>query len=86
MTDASLAIVRDYDGLRLAVRRRRRQLGLTLLDVDFAAGLQDGYAAKLECGVRNFGDMSLAAVLETLDLELVVRARNPRQTSTEIKG
>jgi transcriptional regulator with XRE-family HTH domain len=77
LTEVSAAIVRDYDELRRAIAARRHELGLTQLEVNFRAGLQDGYVNKIECGIRHFGDMSLGVVLEALGLELVVRPRDP---------
>ncbi len=71
------AVVRDYSSFRAAIAARRRALGLTQFEVNFRAGLQDGYVNKLECGTRHFGDLSLGLVLETLGLEIVLRPRDP---------
>ncbi len=76
-----LAVVRDYDGLRAAVATRRKELGLTQLDLDDAAGLQTGYASKLEAGIKNYGPMSLTSTLDALGLELAVIRRKPHQTT-----
>jgi hypothetical protein len=68
----------DYASLRSAIIARRHALGLTQADVDYIAGLQDGYCGKLECGVKNFGPLSLGLVLQALGLELVVVATDAR--------
>jgi hypothetical protein len=67
-------IVRTTSDLRRAIDERRRQLGLTMLELDDAAGTQSGYAAKLlgPGRMKNFGHMSLAALLGALGLKLVV--------------
>lgn len=66
-----MAVVVDYPGLRAAVASRRRQLGMTQLELDAMSGVPAGYTGKLEVGLRNFGDMSLSCVLQTLGLVLV---------------
>jgi hypothetical protein len=38
----SVAIMHDYEGLRRGIAARRGSLGMSQLDVDFRAGLQDG--------------------------------------------
>jgi transcriptional regulator with XRE-family HTH domain len=68
----TLARVQSYSDLRSAVAMRRHELGLTQLEVDDIAGLQSGYLSKLECGLKNFGPMSLDAVLGALGLEIVL--------------
>lgn len=67
-----LARVRGYPDLRQAIAARRHQLGLSQLVVDDLAGLHSGYLAKLERPIKHFGDMSLAVVLATLGLEILI--------------
>jgi len=51
MTDGAL-IISEYSDLRALVASRRRELGLSQLAVDEMAGVQSGYTAKIECGLR----------------------------------
>jgi hypothetical protein len=67
-----LARVQSYSELRSAFAVRQRELGLTHLEVDDIAGLQTGYFSKLQCGLKNFGPMSLDAVLGALGVEIVL--------------
>ena len=64
--------VSDYTQLVQVLDSRRRQLGLRMTDVDYTSGLQEGYAAKLICGMRKLGPVSLPLMLETLGLEILV--------------
>jgi hypothetical protein len=79
----AIAIARDYPSLRAALAARRHALGWSQLEADHRSGLNDGYFGKLECGDRNFGDLSLCLVLQTLGLELVVRPRDQQISLTE---
>ena len=45
---------------------------MTMSDLDYKSGLQEGYAAKLICGMRSLGPVSLPLMLETLGLEILV--------------
>jgi hypothetical protein len=67
---------RTYDELRKLIDARRRKLGLTMLDLDVDAGLQDGYSSKLMVGIRNFGPKSLEAVLKALGVEIKLVPRD----------
>lgn len=71
-----VAIVHDYEGLRRGIATRRRSLGMSQREVDHLAGLTGRHLSKTECGVRHFGDISLALVMEVLGLEIVLRVRN----------
>jgi hypothetical protein len=73
-------VVRDYPGLRKALDARRRELGLTLLELDHRAGLQDGYSAKLlgPNGSRHFGEMSFEVMLAALGMEVTIKAASGR--------
>jgi hypothetical protein len=61
-----------YSELISALDARRRQLRMTMLDLDNASGVQDGYSAKLICGKRKLGHVSLPLVIEALAVELYV--------------
>lgn len=70
-----IGVATEYKHLRKLVAARRRELGLSQLDVDDMAGLQSGYTGKLECGTRCFGDLSMGAIFGALGLSLeVIRA------------
>jgi hypothetical protein len=64
--------VKDYTQLVQVLDARRRQLGIRMVDLDYKSRLQEGYAAKLICGMRKLGPVSLPLMLETLGLEIVV--------------
>jgi hypothetical protein len=64
--------VSDYSQLLQALNARRQALGLTMEVFDEKSGLTGGYSAKLFCGMRRFGEMSLPVVLQTLGVELYV--------------
>ena len=64
--------------IRQAFDARRRELGMTMVDLDAKSGVQDGYAAKVIAGIRRPGDMSLGAIAGALGLELhVIESRRP---------
>ena len=67
-------IIRDMEGIRQAVRQRRDELNISHETIDALAGLQAGYTSKLlaPIPIKNFGDMSLAAVLGALAIAIVV--------------
>lgn len=75
---------RRYDELIAALRARRIELGLTMLELDARIGWPDGYTSKIEAGFKtpgvktkrgNFralGPATLHEVLRGLDLELTI--------------
>lgn len=65
-----MQIIRDYEQLRQAINARRVALRMKCLDVDTDAGLQNGYYAKICCGMRNFGPANLEGILRALNVEL----------------
>jgi hypothetical protein len=69
--DAIIAI-RTFDELRVALRKRKADLGLNNLAIDDIAGLQGGYTGKLMVGIKRPGDMSLPALLGALKCHLVL--------------
>lgn len=86
MTDNRLVgVVVKFDDLRALIDTHRKSLGVTLLQLDDMAGLQSGYASKLACRAKGYGDMSLPSVLGALGLELwVVRAASTDSRSNII--
>ena len=67
--------IRDYEGLRAAIDERRKDLGITMEELNFQAEICDGYYNKLICGDRHFGPKSLPAVLGALGVELILQPR-----------
>jgi hypothetical protein len=63
---------RTYPQLVDTLNARRRQLQMTMLDLDTRSGVQDGYSAKVFCRMKNLGKLSLPLLLEGLDVELLV--------------
>lgn len=81
---AILAIVADFPELRQALIQRRRALGHSQSLVDDIAGLAGGYTGKLECGLKNYGPVSLGPILGALGLELaLVKASSCENGKTE---
>jgi hypothetical protein len=58
--------------LRSAIDARRKALNITLLELDDLALLASGHASKLTCGTKNYGEVSLAAVLGALGAVLIL--------------
>jgi hypothetical protein len=56
--------VRDYTELVQYLDARRRQLGMTMVDLDYKIGLQEGYAAKLTCGMKTLGRSACRSCLK----------------------
>ena len=70
-----LGEVVDYAGLRRVISARRRELGYSNgRALDEAIGWADGYASKLECGRKHFGDLSLPLLLIALRIKIVIFA------------
>ena len=69
-----LAVVRDYDGLHEALRRRVIELDVAMASVDDPAGLPDRYVNKLlsPSQIKGIGRISLGPLLGALGLALVV--------------
>ncbi len=51
-------LVDGYRDFCKKLQQRRMDLGHTSLEIDAIAGLQDGYAAKIECGLKGLGPVS----------------------------
>jgi len=64
-------IITDYPSLRRAMALHRQKLGISQIAFDDLSGLQTGYTGKLECGLKHYGEMSLAVTLAGLGLALV---------------
>jgi hypothetical protein len=60
--------IRDHDELVALVRRRQDELGVACVTIDQVAGLADGHFAKLTCGIKRFGPVSIFLVLSALGL------------------
>lgn len=70
----SLATVRNYGELMSVLRTRCDELGITREAMDYTAGLQSGYAAKLLSPnpIKAVGPTSLGPLLGVLRLKLIV--------------
>ena len=75
MADHTQLRARDYAELRKLVDERRKELRMKMWEVDVDAELQDGYFAKIICGLRNFGPDTLGKILAALDVEIVLMPR-----------
>jgi hypothetical protein len=63
---------RPRDQLRQAFEELRREMRLTMEDVDGEAGLQSGYYAKCICGTRALGGTTLDKVLKALGVKILL--------------
>jgi hypothetical protein len=73
--------------IREVFAARRRQLGLNQLELDQLAGVQDQYSGKCEVGTRNYGNMSLAAIMGALGFEMILVERpEARPTTAKVWG
>ncbi len=65
--------ISDYASLRRALDARRRELGLTMVELDAVAGLAERYVPKLlgPGEVKRLGECSLSALLGALGGRLV---------------
>lgn len=77
MTAVGAVRAETYEQLTKALDGRRRQLGMTMLELDDKSGMQDGYSAKLFCHRRHLGPLSLPLMLQTLGVELLLVMREP---------
>jgi hypothetical protein len=62
--------IRSHDDLVAAVRQRQDELKISCETAGQVAGLADGHFAKLTCGLKSFGLVSLFLVLPALGLRL----------------
>ena len=67
-------LIKDYGGLIEALAERRRDLGMSQVDVDERAGFCDRYMSKVEAWQgkhgRGLGVLTLPLLLETLGVRL----------------
>lgn len=81
---AILAIVADFPELRAALIARRHEMHMPQSVVDDIAGLAGGFTGKLECGLKNYGPISLGAILGALKVKLaLVRDCAEHSTNSE---
>lgn len=73
MTDAPLGIVRDYNDLRILLRRMAEVRNISRKEIDRLAGWPDGLAEKAlaEEPLRNLGPATIAGGLGALGLMLI---------------
>jgi len=66
----------DAETIAVAINERRKQLGLTMSELDFVAGLTGNYASKIlsPTGSKRLGQMSLPSMLGALGLKLAIVA------------
>jgi hypothetical protein len=72
--------IRDHDELVALVRRRQDELGVACVTIDQVAGLADGHFAKLTCGTKRFGPLSMFWVLSALGLRIRIE-EDPEATT-----
>jgi hypothetical protein len=64
--------IKSMADLAAALNRVRIRQGMTLLELDHLAALQNGYSAKIVCGLKSLGPLSLSGMLMALNCELRV--------------
>jgi len=62
----------SYHGLRKILDARRVRLQMTMEELDHRSGLACGHAAKLLCGSRRFGPISLRKILRGLAAKIAI--------------
>lgn len=69
-----LAVVHDYDGLRIALRARAEQLDISRLEIDRISGVANGYSSAVLSNTprKRIGPANLGPLLAALGLKLVV--------------
>jgi hypothetical protein len=69
-----IAIIKNYDQLRMAISEYCTAIGMTREMLDARSGMPDGYSGKLlgAKGVKRLGPLSLELVLTALGLRLVL--------------
>jgi hypothetical protein len=69
-----LAVVHDYDGLRIALRARAEQLDISRLEIDRISGVANGYSSAVLSNTprKRIGPANLGPILAALGLKLVV--------------
>jgi hypothetical protein len=72
--------ISGYPALRRALTARRHELVQSQREVDDIARVPDGYTSRVEAGIRNFGDVSLQAILGALGVEIVIRPKEQRSS------
>lgn len=66
------SIIRTYDDLLLALRKRREDLGMSTFDLEQESGLQSGYVTKIENAFTNNKSKS-ARFMGALSFELMLK-------------
>lgn len=67
-----IARVTTLEEMAQGIRRRRKSLGLSQSVVDHIAGMAGGHTAKIECGDKGLGKISVPLLLGALKLEIVL--------------
>ncbi|MGB6327142.1 MAG: hypothetical protein WBG11_15580 [Methylocella sp.] len=70
--DREMQTAADYTELRKLLDARRRELGMTMCELDYVSGVQEGYSAKLFCGMRNLGWLSTGLILQALRVKIAL--------------
>ena len=79
-----LGFAENHGELVRLLAQRRVDLRISQRALDDAAGLQEGYTGKIECGTRHLGPVSLETLLAALGLRLaVVEADQPLPARVE---
>jgi hypothetical protein len=72
LSSSIFASVSSMADIREALRTRFDALEIARTTIDDAAGLQEGYSAKLLAGLKGFGPTTLFPMLETAGLRLAL--------------
>lgn len=69
-------IVRSPKSLGVALRRRRRELGLTQRELAARAGLRQGTISQVENGLETMKLRTVMDLLRALELEIAIQPRS----------
>ena len=74
--------VSEYRDLRKVMDRRRKDLGMSMEELDHRSGVASGYSAKILGGVRCLGPLSLPCLLGALRLRMTLAPVEAASTAT----
>jgi hypothetical protein len=79
---SEIARITTLEELVKVCKTRRHSLGLSQLLVDEISGMQDGYTAKLEAGMKGLGKITLPLLLGALKIELAIMPATSKHQSS----
>lgn len=66
-------IIAEFSDIRRVLDQRRKQLGLTMLELDYVSGVQEGYSSKVLAGIKGLGHISFPNLFQALKVEMIIQ-------------